>query len=37
MKNSSSVFTVWINEKLIGLINVLDDGIMTAICALFID
>ena len=30
MKNSSSVFTAWNNEKLIGLINTLDDGIMTA-------
>lgn len=30
MKNSSSVFTAWDEEKLIGLINVLDDGVMTA-------
>jgi N-acetylglutamate synthase and related acetyltransferases len=30
MKNSSSVFTAWNNEKLIGLINALDDGIMAA-------
>jgi len=30
MKNSSSVFTAWDGEKLVGLINVLDDGIMTA-------
>jgi len=30
MKNSGSVFSAWDNEKLIGLINVLDDGIMTA-------
>ena len=30
MKNSDSVFTAWNNEKLIGLINVLDDSIMTA-------
>ena len=30
MKNSGSVFTVWNNEKLVGLINTLDDGIMTA-------
>ena len=30
MKNSSSVFTAWDNDKLVGLINVLDDGIMTA-------
>ena len=30
MKNSASVFTAWSNEKLAGLINALDDGIMTA-------
>ena len=30
MKNSGSVFTAWDGEKLIGLINVLDDGVMTA-------
>ena len=30
MKNSGSVFTAWSDEKLIGLINTLDDGIMTA-------
>ena len=30
MKNSSSVFTAWDGEKLVGLINVLDDGVMTA-------
>ncbi|MCD7898380.1 MAG: GNAT family N-acetyltransferase [Bacteroides sp.] len=30
MKNSSSVFTAWDGDKLIGLLNVLDDGIMTA-------
>ena len=30
MKNSSTVFSAWDNEKLIGLINVLDDGAMTA-------
>lgn len=30
MKNSGSVFTAWDNDKLIGLINALDDGIMTA-------
>ena len=30
MKNSSSVFTAWNGEELVGLINVLDDGIMTA-------
>ena len=30
MENSSSVFTAWNGSKLVGLINVLDDGIMTA-------
>ena len=30
MKNSDSVFTAWDGDKLVGLINVLDDGIMTA-------
>ena len=30
MKNSSSVFSAWDGDKLAGLINVLDDGIMTA-------
>jgi len=30
MKNSGSVYTAWNNEKLIGLINTLDDDIMTA-------
>lgn len=30
MENSSSVFTAWDGDKLVGLINVLDDGIMTA-------
>jgi GNAT superfamily N-acetyltransferase len=30
MQNSSSVFSAWDGRKLIGLINVLDDGIMTA-------
>ena len=30
MENSSSVFTAWNNEKLVGLINTLDDCIMTA-------
>ena len=30
MKNSSTVFTAWDGDKLVGLINVLDDGIMTA-------
>ena len=30
MKNSSSVFTAWDGNKLVGLINALDDGIMTA-------
>jgi len=30
MQNSSTVFSAWDGEKLIGLINVLDDGVMTA-------
>jgi len=30
MQNSGSVFTAWDNNKLVGLINALDDGIMTA-------
>jgi GNAT superfamily N-acetyltransferase len=30
MENSSSVFSAWDGEKLVGLINILDDGIMTA-------
>jgi ribosomal protein S18 acetylase RimI-like enzyme len=30
MRNSSSVFTAWDRDKLVGLVNVLDDGIMTA-------
>lgn len=30
MRNSSSVFSAWDDDKLVGLINVLDDGIMTA-------
>jgi ribosomal protein S18 acetylase RimI-like enzyme len=30
MKNSSTVFTAWDGPKLVGLINALDDGIMTA-------
>ena len=30
MKNSGSVFTAWDDGKLIGLINALDDGVMTA-------
>jgi ribosomal protein S18 acetylase RimI-like enzyme len=30
MQNSSSVFSAWDGQKLVGLINVLDDGIMTA-------
>ena len=30
MKNSGAVFTAWDDEKLVGLINALDDGIMTA-------
>lgn len=29
MQNSSSVFSAWDKDKLIGLINVLDDGAMT--------
>jgi len=29
MKNSGSVFTAWDNDKLVGLINALDDRIMT--------
>jgi len=29
MKNSGSVFTAWDDGKLVGLINALDDGIMT--------
>ena len=30
MKNSSTVFSAWDNDKLIGLVNVLDDSVMTA-------
>ena len=30
MRNSSSVFTAWDGKTLVGLINVLDDGVMTA-------
>jgi len=30
MENSGAVFSAWDNEKLVGLVNVLDDGIMTA-------
>jgi ribosomal protein S18 acetylase RimI-like enzyme len=30
MKNSGTVFSAWDGDKLIGLINALDDGIMTA-------
>ena len=30
MKKSGSVITAWDDDKLVGLINVLDDGIMTA-------
>jgi ribosomal protein S18 acetylase RimI-like enzyme len=30
MKNSSAVFTAWDNCKLVGLVNTLDDGVMTA-------
>ncbi|MDH7526523.1 MAG: hypothetical protein QHH10_14605 [Peptococcaceae bacterium] len=30
MKNSGSVFSAWDNDKLVGLINALDDGVMTA-------
>ena len=30
MKNSGSVFSAWEDDKLIGLVNVLDDGVMTA-------
>ena len=32
MENSASVFSAWHNGKLVGLINTLDDGIMTIIC-----
>ena len=30
MRNSGSVFTAWDGDRLIGLINALDDGVMTA-------
>ncbi|MDR0508744.1 MAG: GNAT family N-acetyltransferase [Candidatus Methanoplasma sp.] len=30
MKNSGTVFTAWDGDRLVGLINALDDGIMTA-------
>ena len=30
MKNYGSVFTAWDNDKLVGLISSMDDGIMTA-------
>ena len=30
MQNSGSVFSAWDNDKLVGLINALDDGDMTA-------
>ena len=30
MKNSDTVFSAWDNQKLVGLVNVLDDSIMTA-------
>jgi GNAT superfamily N-acetyltransferase len=30
MKNSGSVFSAYDNQKLVGLVNVLDDGVMTA-------
>ena len=30
MKNSDAVFSAWDGDKLVGLINVLDDSIMTA-------
>lgn len=30
MRNSGSVFSAWDNDKPVGLINVLDDGVMTA-------
>ena len=29
MKNSATVFSAWDNDRLVGLINALDDGIMT--------
>jgi len=30
MKNSGSVFTAWHEDKLVGLVNALDDSVMTA-------
>ncbi len=30
MQNSSTVFSAWDDNKLVGLVNALDDGIMTA-------
>lgn len=30
MQNSASVYTAWDGDKLVGLINAMDDGIMTA-------
>ena len=30
MKNSATVLSAWDNDKLVGLVNALDDGIMTA-------
>jgi len=30
MENSDTVFSAWDNDKLVGLVNALDDGIMTA-------
>ena len=30
MEHSGSIFSAWDNGKLIGLINALDDGVMTA-------
>jgi len=30
MQNSSTVYTAWSGDQLVGLINVLDDGVMTA-------
>lgn len=31
ISNSDTVFTAWNGEKLIGLVNALDDGVMTAL------
>ena len=30
IKNSGTVFTAWDGDKLVGLVNALDDGVMTA-------